>query len=225
MVSTGKWKRAATRVAASSATIEPGIARKQFRDEENQRQRTQADQPTRPDWWCARCRAEHLHAREELAGVFGHRQAEEILDLRGRDQQRDAVGEADDDRPRNEAHRRAQAGEAQEQQDHAGHHGDHEQSGEAVLRDDAGDDHDERAGGTADLNLRSAQERNQEAADDGGVDAGLRRDAGSDAEGHGQGQGDKPTVTSGDQVGEKIAATVSREHGPQLRHPGRPGSE
>ena len=57
---------------------------------------------------------------------------------------------------------------------HARHHRDHQQPGQAVLGDDAGDDHDERAGRPADLDARSAEQRDDEAADDGGVDAGLR---------------------------------------------------
>ena len=120
-----------------------------------------------------RPRAMRDHARPELAGHVDA-QAEEVLDLRAGDQHGDAVGEADDDRPRNELHRRAQARHAQHDEDDARHHGAHEQAVEAVGRDDAGDDHDERAGRSADLGARSAERRNQEAGDDRAVDAGLR---------------------------------------------------
>ena len=54
----------------------------------------------------------------------------------------------------------------------------------------------------------------QEAADDGRVDAGLRGDAGGDAERHGQGQCDESDGDAGNQVGNKITAAVSRKHGP-----------
>jgi hypothetical protein len=37
-------------------------------------------------------------------------QAKEVLDLCGSDQQRDAIGEADGHRPRNEFHSRAESG-------------------------------------------------------------------------------------------------------------------
>ena len=102
---------------------------------------------------------ERSHTREEFAGIFLHREAEEIFDLGRGDQQGDAVGEADDDGARDEAHGGTQAGEAEEEQNHAGHHGDHEESGEAVFGEDSGDDDHEGAGGAADLDLRSAQER------------------------------------------------------------------
>ena len=46
-------------------------------------------------------------------------QPEEIPDLRAGDQDRDAVGEADDDRPRQELHRGAHAGDAEDDQHHA----------------------------------------------------------------------------------------------------------
>ena len=55
--------------------------------------------------------AERRHAREELARRFGDGQPEEVLDLGGRNQQRDAVGEADDDRPRDELDGLPQSGE------------------------------------------------------------------------------------------------------------------
>ena len=54
---------------------------------------------------------QRLHAQPEHAGNFLELQTEEIFDLRAGDQDGDAVGEADDDRARNELHRRAQAGQ------------------------------------------------------------------------------------------------------------------
>ena len=90
---------------------------------------------------------------------------------------RDAVGEPDDDRPRDELDRGAHAGRAEHDEDDAGHHRAHEQAVEAVGGDDAGDDDDERARRTADLKTGSAERRNQEPGDDGAVDAGLRRHA------------------------------------------------
>ena len=133
MVSTGKRKSAATRVAASSATIEPGTRGKNLG-----MKIIRASEP-RPTASAVRLVVAEvvsqsaLHACEELAGIFLHRQAEEIFDLRGGDQQGDAVGESDDDGAGDETHGGAEAGEAEEEQNHAGHHGDHEESGEPVF--------------------------------------------------------------------------------------------
>ena len=103
-----------------------------------------------------------FHALPEDAGNFGELQAEEILYLRAGDQDGDAVGEADDDGARNELDRRAHAGDAHDHQQNAGHHGAHEEAIDAVKRDDAGDDHDEGAGGSANLRFGAAQRRRSE---------------------------------------------------------------
>ena len=55
---------------------------------------------------------EQAHAGQELAGNGAGAEAEEVLDLRGGDEDGDAVGEADDDRAGDELDRRAEAGEA-----------------------------------------------------------------------------------------------------------------
>ena len=73
-------------------------------------------------------------------------QPEEIPNLRAGDEDGDPVGEADDDRARDEPHRRSHAGDAERDEQHAGHQRAHEQAIDAVARDDAGDDDDEGAG-------------------------------------------------------------------------------
>ena len=99
---------------------------------------------------------------------------------------------------------------------HAGHQRADEQAFDAVLRDDAGDDDDERAGRTADLQARAAEQRNQAAGDDRGVDAGLRRQARRDGEGHRQRQRDQADGDAGGEVGERGPAVVGPERGDQL---------
>jgi hypothetical protein len=47
---------------------------------------------------------------------------EQVLQLRQRDQHRDAVGEADDDRDRDVAHQRTEAQPAEHEHQHAGEH-------------------------------------------------------------------------------------------------------
>ena len=59
------------------------------------------------------------------------------------------------------------------------------------FRDDAGDDDDESAGRAADLDARTAESRDQASGNDRRVEAGLRSNARSDAEGHRQRQGDQ----------------------------------
>jgi len=108
--------------------------------------------------------------------------------------------EPEDHRPGNELHRLAETGDGQEQQDDSRHHRHHQQAGQALLGDDAGDDDDEGAGRAADLDARAAQERHEEAADNRGVDARLRRDAGGHAEGHRQRQRDHAHGQAGQQV-------------------------
>ena len=78
-------------------------------------------------------------------------QSKEILDLRTRNQNRNSIGEADHDGPRNELHRRAHAGYAKNDEQHAGHHRAHEQSIHAVHGDNSRDHHYERARRSADL--------------------------------------------------------------------------
>ena len=96
------------------------------------------------------------HAADEVAGHARHGQAEEVAQLRlammtamplvkptttGRGMKRTALPIPV--RPRSDEH-------------HPGHHRAHEQAGDAVRRDDAGDHDDERAGGAADLDHRAA---------------------------------------------------------------------
>ena len=102
---------------------------------------------------------------------------------------------------------------------HAGHHRAHEQAVDAVHGDDPGHDDHERAGGSADLSLRSAQRGDQKARDDGAVDAGLRREAGGDGERHGQRQGHQTDGDAGDNVLQKLAQRVFAEADDGLGQP------
>src|SRR6266478_4744543 len=95
----------------------------------------------------------------ELARHLGELKTEKILELRDRDEYRDAVGESYDDRPWNELDGRAHPGRAEHDENDAGHQGAHEQPVDAMSRDDARDDHDERAGRPADLEARAAERR------------------------------------------------------------------
>ena len=96
-------------------------------------------------------------------------------------------------------------------EDDAGHHRAHEQAVDAVLGDDARDHDDERAGRSADLHVRSAERRDDEAGDDRAVDAGLRRHARRDGEGHRQRQRDQADRHAGDQIRDEQLWSVVTE--------------
>src|SRR5205814_1807217 len=113
-----------------------------------------------------------------------NREAEEIANLRARDEHRDPVREADDDRPRDELDRVPHARRAEYDEQRARHHRAHEQAVDAVVRDDAGHDDDERAGRPCDLEARAAERRDEEAGDDRAVEARLRQHARRDCERH-----------------------------------------
>jgi hypothetical protein len=98
-----------------------------------------------------------FHPQPKLTGNFGQVQAEEILDLRTGDQDRDAVGKSDHDRPRNKLAGRAHAGRPQGHQYHSRHHGAHEQAIDAVHGDNTRYHHYKRARRTSDLRFRSTQ--------------------------------------------------------------------
>ena len=136
----------------------------------------------------AACADQLAHAREKFAGVVLQAESEEVANLGAGNQHRNAVGETHHDRAGNELHRFAKAGEAHDDQHHACHHGAEEQSLHAVLDDDSVDDHDEGAGGAADLRARAAQQRDEESGDDRAVDAGLRSHSAGDGKGHGERQ-------------------------------------
>ena len=97
-----------------------------------------------------------------------------------------------------------------------GHERGGQQAVHAVLLHDAVDDHDERAGGPADLHPRAAERRDQEAGDDRGVEAAVRRDAAGDGERDRQGQRDDADDHPGDRVGGELLAGVGLEGGDQL---------
>jgi hypothetical protein len=179
-----------------------------------------------------RCRTRELaHTREELARIARDVQTEKILDLRRCDQEGDAVGEPDDDRSRDEGHRVAEVRQSEHDQDDAGHHRHHQQTGEAEAGDDAGNDHDERAGRSRDLQARAAQQRDDEAAGDRGVDAGLRRDAGRDPERHRKGKRDEADRHARDAIAaqalRRVVAQGIEDRGTPARHryqPSLPGT-
>ena len=111
---------------------------------------------------------------KEITGDAIHLQAKKIANLRAGDKDRDTVGEADDDRPWKIFHHGAHAGHAQQDEENARHHRAHEQAVDPVLGDDSCDHHDERPRWPPDLSFRATQRRDQEACDNGAIQARLR---------------------------------------------------
>ena len=90
------------------------------------------------------------------------------------------------------------------------------EAGHAVPLDDGVDDDHERAGGPADLHTRAAERGNQEAGDDGGVDALRRRHAARDTERDRERQRDDADDHSGRQVVDELAPIVAPQRREQL---------
>ncbi|MPN37770.1 hypothetical protein SDC9_185291 [bioreactor metagenome] len=82
--------------------------------------------------------------------------------------------------------------------------------------DDAVDDGDESAGRAADLHPRTAEQRNDQAGDDGGPDAGGRRHPGGNGEGHRQRQRENADSDPGAEVLAELGPVVSRQAIQQL---------
>ena len=120
MVSTGNLSRNAAKVAPSMAMIAPGIRLEMMRHSG-----VVATSPAASRGRQRKCGGgvEGLHPQPEFAGDPGQMQAEEILDLRAGNQYGDAVGKANDHRPRNKLHRGSHAGCARTYEYGAGHHG------------------------------------------------------------------------------------------------------
>ena len=148
---------------------------------------------------------------EEIRRQLVDLQPEEILELRQDDEHGDAVGEADDDGDRNEAHQVAEPERAHQQEQAAGQHGGEQQVGDAVALDDGVHHHHESAGRSADLHARAAQRGHQEAGHDGGEEAGFGLEARRDGEGQRQRQGNRRDRQSGREVGGELAAVVASQ--------------
>ncbi len=96
-------------------------------------------------------RAEGFHAMEEVSRDTVHAQAKEVANLSAGDEDGDAVREADNHRTRKILYGCPHPCDAEENEQDAGHHGAFEESVNAMLGDDSGDDDNKSSGGPADL--------------------------------------------------------------------------
>ena len=136
-------------------------------------------------------------------------QAEQVLDLAGEDDDRDAGGEADRHRIGNVLDVGAEPQEARRDQDQARQQRREQQAVDAVPLDGRRDQHDEGARRPADLEPAAAERRDQEAADDRGVKPAVRRHARGDGDRHRQGQRDDRDGQPGDDVRPQRAEPIT----------------
>ncbi len=147
---------------------------------------------------------------EEGAGLIAlKRDPEKIAQLACEDDHRDAGGKANGDGIRNELDVFAEPQIAGSNQHHPGHHRRQQETVDAVAIDRGSDQHDEGASRTADLGAAAAEEGDKKAADNGGIEAAIRRDARCDGDRHRQGQGNDCDSEAGDRVGAQAGAVIS----------------
>ncbi len=220
IVSTGSPSAATAADAARIATIGRRHLARDLRPEQQDRERPGGD-ADRGQRRGAEVRGVRLPLREEVRGHRAHLQAEQVLDLRREDDDRDPAREAGDDRVRDELDRAAEPGEAEDDQHAAREDRDDRQAVEAVPRDDAVDDDDEGARRPADLDAAAAEQRDQEPGDDGGDEALFRGHAGGDREGDRERDRHDPDDDAGLEVREELGARVPAQDREGLREPGR----
>ena len=137
-------------------------------------------------------RRQHLDAFEKLRRHLIDLQTKEILDLGQEDHHRNAIGEANHHRHRNEADQLPQPGQPHRQQQHPGQQGGAKQIDKAVGDDNAVNDRNERPGRPANLHPRTSEQRNQKTGNDAGPDPCCRRHTAGNGKRHRQRQGKHP---------------------------------
>ena len=194
IVSTGRLNAATASVPTTSATIEPGTRGNHRGDQQHERQRADGEgERGRIRSGHRRAPAAAMRAKNSLGGSPMPRPKKSLICVEAMSSAMPLVKPSTTGRGMNFTACPSPV-TRQDHQDDAGHHRHHQQAGHAVRGDDARDDHDERPGRSADLDARAAEQRDEESADDGCVDARLGRDAGRDPERHRQGSATTPTV-------------------------------
>ena len=122
--------------------------------------------------------------RQQSGRFMGNGETEQIPDLARRDDHRDAGGKSDGDRERNVFDVSSGTQEPHSNKYEFRYHRCERQPIVAVSFDDTGDEADERARRSTDLETAPANERYDEPAGNCRVEAALRRNAGRDRDGH-----------------------------------------
>jgi hypothetical protein len=162
--------------------------------------------------------AERDKPGQEVARLLARqRQAEQVVQLAGQDDDGDAGGEADRHRIGDEFHIGAEPEVTGRDQEDAGHQHRQDQPVDAVAVDGGGHDHDEGAGRAADLEAAAAERRHQEPADDGCVQSTLGANARCNGDGHRQRQRHDGDGQAGDHIGSQLPEVVAlAQHRDQL---------
>ena len=120
------------------------------------------------------------------------RQAEKGLPLADPDDDADSRRETENHRQRDVTDHPAQPRQAKRAQHQARHQGGQLQAGYPMFRHDAGQNDDEGAGRTRDLDPAAATQGHHDTGHDGGIQPLFGLDPGSNRKGHGQRQGHDP---------------------------------
>jgi len=171
-----------------------------------------ADRGDRDRRTAGRVQAAHqcLQFRDEFARFLsGKRDAKEILELACEDDDGDAGGEPNRDRIGDEFDVGAKLQKTGGHQKHPGHGGRENHAVHPVTFGGQRHEHDECAGRTSDLKPAAAEQRNDEAADDGGIETAIGRHAGCDRDRHRERKRDDRYRQTGESIGAKIDKGVA----------------
>ena len=200
---------------ARIATIGPGIRRETFGHRTSTR-RDPAATATVGREADALCAPYACHFARNSHRHRAHLEAQQILDLRREDDDRDAAREARHDRVRDELDRASEPRQAERDEDQAGENRADRQAFDPVAGDDPVHDDDEGARRPADLDAAASEERDQESRDDGGDEPLLRRHAGGDREGESERNRDDADDDAGLQIREKLRPRVAAQDDERL---------
>ena len=148
-------------------------------------------------------------AFEVVLGQLAGGEAEQVLDLKRPDHDRDPGGEAGGHGVGDELDELPHAHGAHDEEQDAGQRRGQEQAPEAEPDRDRREDDDEGGGGAGDLDPRTAEHRDDRTPHDRRVEAMLRRDAGGDGQRHREGQGHDPHHRAGHEVGPEVSKAIS----------------
>ncbi len=219
IVSTGRCSSAAATDASATAMRKLGQCGRQMRQAtmiamaaKSEGDRSAVDGGQR--------RAECLQLGQQIARLLAReRQPEQVPDLAGEDDDADAGREADRHRKGNELDERAEAQPADRHQHDAGQQRRRGEPVQPVSGDGGGDEHDEGARRSADLEAAAAKQRDEEAADDSGIEPALGRDAGGNGNGHAERQRDDGDGEAGKRIGTQAGKIIAlAPDGHDLRH-------
>ena len=134
-------------------------------------------------------------------------ETEEVVPLPRPDDDADPGREANNDGVGDELHQAAQLGHAHDHQDHPGHQGGDLQPIEPVLRRNAGQDDDEGAGRTRNLQAAATERGGNKTGHNRGVDTILGFRSRGNGKGHRQRQSHQADHDACNDVGEPIAGS------------------